>query len=1281
MKRSVIIKIGILICTLFLVNIKNISSFIPLEPLPRIETNKNSYFMDEQILINATWDYYSQSSENMSVKLLFINESSENYSIYELLDNAIWINNCPSTNGCHFYNTSLNLNEISLNQTQISKIYWIVLVFFVYINDEPSNSMVDKYEKKIEIKKYSPLLYNNSTKISFEFDNYYKYTNEIVAFENPDKKYTGLVELFFYKNETEVIVSHFCVNLSGKFEIDFNNFNLTSIGNFSLIINISSNLQFLNHQINLLVEIIPCRIYPQMLNNSDQEIILFSPMIEFDFRLFNSKNISFTQEDIVWGVRANFNYQEIIFKDGIYKILFSNPNQVGNFSFSLWGSYPSYEIKNTTYAVHFKPKVLNLKLSLLNYSNENSIRLLLEETNQIKISQLNLNEFDLMVILNQTWIVVNSSLENILNSSCFFYEISWSQLKEFSKTENPPYYIFKVIFNGNEYITNSTSNSLEIPCPLYSDFKANTSYAYLNESIAFEFTGLDGDSICNFLWEFGDGTNSTERNPIHCYNFVGNFSVTLKIFNDKGNFDILLKENFIKIEQNFVPFSDFLISNSTLYVFSVIQFNFTGQLGNNPTIFFWDFGDGTNSSDINPVHFFQQIGIHNISLTVIDKDNDTSIHYMLVNIEMDLYPIANFSISSPFLFMSQEIQFNFTGQLGNNPTVFFWDFGDGTNSSERNPIHIYSEPGMINVKLKIRDQDMQESQILKVLNISIDFLPNGNISYENITFYTGDLVLFNFSGCFGNSPYLVFWDFGDGNFTQEDSPSNIYEYPGIFNVTLLITDHDGDCFSTTKTISIEQNLIPQASYNISKNNIVAGQSVDFQFNGLEGNGKNCFFWDFGDGKNSTERTPSHIYKFPGNFSITLTVIDQNSDKDQYLNSVPLCVSEDLHPSGYIHINTSKLIRNYSISFQALNVTGNLPISYCWDLGNGIFLYQETFSYSFNSSGVVNLTLTIVDFDLDVFLTNISFFINEDYFPNVSIRVNNSICIQGEYIEFSPIGNYGNHPSTFFWDFGDGSNSSDISPIHRYLDPGIFQASLIIIDWDGDEQNITTCMIQVNPDLLPIASFSTNSSLTVETQDILFFFTGFEGNGLQKMIWDFGDGNNSTEKNPVHRYLTQGNYSVSLNVFDIDGDQDFLIINRFIEVFPNLMPNASFTSNVSKIVSQTYVKFIFIGDLGNLPATIIWLVDQVIYSINKSEIIVFINDYNIDLNITLKIRDLNNEYDEIAIIFHVYYNLDKIKPYLTSTLGVLFIIGSFSFLKKQNIIKFRPKKRMGKKILI
>ena len=126
-------------------------------------------------------------------------------------------------------------------------------------------------------------------------------------------------------------------------------------------------------------------------------------------------------------------------------------------------------------------------------------------------------------------------------------------------------------------------------------------------------------------------------------------------------------------------------------------------------------------------------------------------------------------------------------------------------------------------------------------------------------------------------------------------------------------------------------------------------------------------------------------------------------------------------------------------------------------------------------------------------------------------------------------------TSWFWDFGDGTNSTSKNPSHRFSQKGEWQITLTVTDNDGAETSITHTVTVVN--LPPAAAF--NCTLNPQTdRDIEFTDNSVDPeNKSLSWFWDFGDGNTSELQTPTHKFATEGDYNVTLTVTDDENTTD------------------------------------------------------------------------------------------------------------------------------------------------
>jgi len=121
-------------------------------------------------------------------------------------------------------------------------------------------------------------------------------------------------------------------------------------------------------------------------------------------------------------------------------------------------------------------------------------------------------------------------------------------------------------------------------------------------------------------------------------------------------------------------------------------------------------------------------------------------------------------------------------------------------------------------------------------------------------------------------------------------------------------------------------------------------------------------------------------------------------------------------------------------------------------------------------------------------------------------------------------------TSWSWDFGDGTTSSERNPRHIYSAVGTKTVSLTVRGPAGSHQRLRTNIIKVDPPVAPLADFAAAPTFGMGPLEVAF---DDRSNGLvTSWSWSFGDGETSSEAEPRHVYTTAGRYTVSLTVGNV-----------------------------------------------------------------------------------------------------------------------------------------------------
>lgn len=285
------------------------------------------------------------------------------------------------------------------------------------------------------------------------------------------------------------------------------------------------------------------------------------------------------------------------------------------------------------------------------------------------------------------------------------------------------------------------------------------------------------------------------------------------------------------------------------------------------TYWYWDFGDGSNSNDFEPVHEYTQAGIYNVCLTMVDSMLAcTSIFCLEVWVNL-----PSSDCEALYSFDVQGNTISFTDMSTGFPDAWLWNFGDGTASSEQNPIHAWNIPGAYQVCLTIYNDSIQcESTFCDIVTLG-DTLPDCQADYSYVQVQG---LTYAFTNLSTGQPDQVIWDFGDGTpFSYETNPVHTWEQAGIYHVCLAIISNLTGCQDVMCLYITVGVTIPfcQADFTYRLDSIPGNVNHYWFVDESQGIDISSWYWDFGDGNYYYERFPEHTYENGGTYEVCLTI--------------------------------------------------------------------------------------------------------------------------------------------------------------------------------------------------------------------------------------------------------------------------------------------------------------------------------------------------------------------------------------------------------------------------
>ncbi len=280
-----------------------------------------------------------------------------------------------------------------------------------------------------------------------------------------------------------------------------------------------------------------------------------------------------------------------------------------------------------------------------------------------------------------------------------------------------------------------------------------------------------------------------------------------------NNCDSLNSET-VTLHVQSAPLADFVTSFDGLEVtYSNLSTNFDSV--------FWDFGDGNFSNDLSPIHDYDSEDNYLVILYIYSSCGSDTLSQ---NISLFVPPSPDFEADMVEGCAPITVQFSDLS-IGNGITNWQWSFPGGlpNSSTEQNPTIGYLNPGIFPVSLWVMNQ-AGEIELEKEDYIHVEVFPDADFEFE-----INDLMVSFQNTSIGGLEFL--WDFGDGNFSNEENPEHTYNVHDSYQVTLTVTS-----FSCGSTLEKTVLLMPDAVFsrgNIPAINIFPNPVRDMLFIKLE----------------------------------------------------------------------------------------------------------------------------------------------------------------------------------------------------------------------------------------------------------------------------------------------------------------------------------------------------------------------------------------------------------------------------------------------------------------
>ncbi len=618
-------------------------------------------------------------------------------------------------------------------------------------------------------------------------------------------------------------------------------------------------------------------------------------------------------------------------------------------------------------------------------------------------------------------------------------------------------------------------------------------------------------SECNYV----NTDQSEDVEPIGIkYSASGNYHISLMAFDNLGNSVEVTKP----IEVNGIIAPEFAIAIENACVQNMVGFSVSGNPAYNIISFEWDFGDNQISSQESPNHIYNSSGEFNVKFNGATDNgckNSTSVIHKVYNPPSPSFDLPSGTIctNNEFTFTNSTID-NFDGKL-----TYEWFVNNVKESTTRDLKYVFHSENDQQIKLKTSIPGCSSELTQTLLNVKtgpvVGFSYIGKCEDETIKFTNesaGSISGFQ-------------WDFGNGNTSTLENPSETFVEYGNYNISLLTTGTNG-CISTlTKPVNIYS--VPQTNFSLDLPPFSCSESLS-QFNDLTppmaDSNIASWVWSFGDqaGGIASQKNPLYTYSLAGDYSVSLITRSNFGCS----NSIQKTVT--IYPSPKADFSFKNACVNQSSQFSDSS-TGDIK-SWLWTIQSSTYSVKDPI-HIFKSSANHTALLTVTG-------TN-------NCISQISKNVNVPIQVVADFTAsgtcatkpalFDEISKGGADPAVSWrWDFDGQISSTEMLPI-QFTFPSIGNKSVTM-----QTTRASGCTYSTTQDIFieepPKAWFtifleSGASPFTVDLTN--------KSTQASKYLWKPGDPKQSTSTlySPSFTYTELGDYLIELEASNELGCKD------------------------------------------------------------------------------------------------------------------------------------------------
>ena len=455
-------------------------------------------------------------------------------------------------------------------------------------------------------------------------------------------------------------------------------------------------------------------------------------------------------------------------------------------------------------------------------------------------------------------------------------------------------------------------------------------------------------STYHWWWDDETTTDTASATASHPYAFGGTFNVTLTVTDANGK-SASVTHAVAVIDPNPVR-AAFTFSCSGV----TCTFDGSGSASNvGITSYHWWWDDETTTDTTSPMqqHVYSSAATFFVSLTVTDANGKTATATHPVTV---VNPVAAFTFSCSGLACSVDA----SGSLSNAAITsyhWWWDDETTTDTTSAMATHTYAFAATFDVSLTVTDANGNTATATHAVSVS-SAAPGPTAAF---TFScSGFSCAFDASGSSSNasiSGYHWWWDDETTTDASVATAQHVYTFASTFNVSVTITDANGNTATATHPVVLSSAGGPVAAFVFSCNGLTCSVDASGSTGAIA---SYHWWWDDESTTDSATATSAHTYAFANVFNVSLTVTDSSGNSATVTHSVS-AVSTAAGPQAAFVFGC----RGRTCTFDGSGSASSVPIvhyHWWWDDETTTDLTGATALHVYGFTGTFVVTLTVTD---------------------------------------------------------------------------------------------------------------------------------------------------------------------------------------------------------------------------------------------------------------------------------------------------------------------------------